>query len=380
MAKARNFLKLLQKNTLEDAKNFLQQVQRLQYGVQNLIGQGEVDFNLDSMMENLIAQTRARADLSTLLTNRQSLKRLNESFHDHELGALLIEILYNKFFIDTPNNDADFSFLFLLLRQFELCGWEWAKFWGDAFGDQHESMFETLLQRSIELDWPETFLEVVSFLFPHCRSVPLEVKKRKTWPFMRKVKLFKTVWYGAQKFNLTTNPFVLDRMITILNFFTPRELSNKSLFKGKICRFYRGVGRALAEDQAHNADIDAGTKWNREMVQEYIMKYILRRETNFECRCIIWEYPQENMKEVNRRFRKSRTENIGCNYCGKEIWDGLNACAGCGVGKYCNLECQKRDWDKHKKSCKKLEKLQKKIYKTIPSFLNRLSGFRISTV
>jgi hypothetical protein len=42
-----------------------------------------------------------------------------------------------------------------------------------------------------------------------------------------------------------------------------------------------------------------------------------------------------------------------CAECGKEGGASLKACKSCMVAKYCNAECQKNHWPKHKKECKK---------------------------
>lgn len=44
---------------------------------------------------------------------------------------------------------------------------------------------------------------------------------------------------------------------------------------------------------------------------------------------------------------------LGCKACGKVGGDAdkLLRCGKCGVVKYCDRECQKSDWDLHKKAC-----------------------------
>ena len=50
---------------------------------------------------------------------------------------------------------------------------------------------------------------------------------------------------------------------------------------------------------------------------------------------------------------KDSTANVttgSCNRCNK---DTTKKCAGCKSVHYCSRECQKQDWAKHKKFCKK---------------------------
>jgi hypothetical protein len=49
---------------------------------------------------------------------------------------------------------------------------------------------------------------------------------------------------------------------------------------------------------------------------------------------------------------KNRLNGISCHHCGKDDVK-MRACSGCEKAHYCDATCQKADWKKHKKECKK---------------------------
>ena len=51
------------------------------------------------------------------------------------------------------------------------------------------------------------------------------------------------------------------------------------------------------------------------------------------------------------RIRNDATVHC-CAECGNEGGISLKACKSCMVAKYCNVNCQKNHWPKHKKECK----------------------------
>lgn len=65
------------------------------------------------------------------------------------------------------------------------------------------------------------------------------------------------------------------------------------------------------------------------------------------------------MPEFNQDFYAARsnelletlTEAKGCTNCGKKDVN-TKRCTGCKFAKYCNVDCQKADWKKHKPVCK----------------------------
>ena len=54
----------------------------------------------------------------------------------------------------------------------------------------------------------------------------------------------------------------------------------------------------------------------------------------------------------------SDEEKTSCAVCGKSGFSGidLKVCGGCSSVAYCTVECQRKDWKQHKKSCKKTPK------------------------
>ena len=42
-----------------------------------------------------------------------------------------------------------------------------------------------------------------------------------------------------------------------------------------------------------------------------------------------------------------------CAECGEEGGASLKTCKSCKLVKYCNADCQKNHWPKHKKECKR---------------------------
>lgn len=44
---------------------------------------------------------------------------------------------------------------------------------------------------------------------------------------------------------------------------------------------------------------------------------------------------------------------ISCRSCGKFSEGQLHKCSGCKIVYYCNVVCQRNDWQNHKEDCKK---------------------------
>lgn len=59
-----------------------------------------------------------------------------------------------------------------------------------------------------------------------------------------------------------------------------------------------------------------------------------------------------------------------CNGCFK-VFDKTLKCSRCGSSRYCSVDCQKKDWNNHKKSCvkdmycNKINRISKKIIELI---------------
>lgn len=82
----------------------------------------------------------------------------------------------------------------------------------------------------------------------------------------------------------------------------------------------------------------------------------------------LWSFIDRHLKDTSTHFANELTpdkfirfwENLangkecpvkrGCKAYGKEV-AGLMSCGVCEVVKYCNRECQQRDWKMHKKVC-----------------------------
>eukprot|EP01084_Bolivina_argentea_P299216 515739_1 len=60
----------------------------------------------------------------------------------------------------------------------------------------------------------------------------------------------------------------------------------------------------------------------------------------------------------NLEVRKLKDGEHRCGEC-NNVSKNLLRCAGCKQSYYCNIECQRAQWKKHKKICKKLRKTQK---------------------
>jgi len=58
----------------------------------------------------------------------------------------------------------------------------------------------------------------------------------------------------------------------------------------------------------------------------------------------------EVKKEEERQLKRAARV---CQLCGKEAGKSWKKCSICRLGRYCSEECQRADWKKHKKSCKK---------------------------
>jgi predicted Zn-ribbon and HTH transcriptional regulator len=54
-------------------------------------------------------------------------------------------------------------------------------------------------------------------------------------------------------------------------------------------------------------------------------------------------------------FKTMKSIVVSCNYCKKDGYEvkNLKRCGRCKSVFYCNSDCQKKDWDKHKLDCKK---------------------------
>ncbi|KAG9240904.1 hypothetical protein BJ878DRAFT_545780 [Calycina marina] len=56
-------------------------------------------------------------------------------------------------------------------------------------------------------------------------------------------------------------------------------------------------------------------------------------------------------------------EGMGCVGCGQE--EGVYACEGCGVVRYCSRECDEDDWERHKPLCQDLQMMDLEIKTSI---------------
>ncbi|CAK9303990.1 unnamed protein product [Gordionus sp. m RMFG-2023] len=54
-----------------------------------------------------------------------------------------------------------------------------------------------------------------------------------------------------------------------------------------------------------------------------------------------------------------------CSYCLME--NDLQQCLSCNLFKYCNKECQKKDWNEHKHECKNIQKISHDFRRSIPA-------------
>ena len=53
-----------------------------------------------------------------------------------------------------------------------------------------------------------------------------------------------------------------------------------------------------------------------------------------------------------------------CENCHEE-YEKTGTCKNCKIGRYCSQQCQKEDWNQHKKTCEKQTKMLKKIMKIL---------------
>jgi len=70
-----------------------------------------------------------------------------------------------------------------------------------------------------------------------------------------------------------------------------------------------------------------------------------------------------------REEKEYMATNSCCAECGEEGGVGLKTCKSCMLVKYCNAECQKKHWPKHKKLCKEraAELRDEALFKDPPS-------------
>jgi splicing suppressor protein 51 len=73
------------------------------------------------------------------------------------------------------------------------------------------------------------------------------------------------------------------------------------------------------------------------------------------------------MKERLRPLHTAHT-GVACAGC-MDIKDSLFQCSACKRAKYCNRECQKSSWSKHKPVCKLLQE-----FKTHSNYINQING------
>ena len=69
-----------------------------------------------------------------------------------------------------------------------------------------------------------------------------------------------------------------------------------------------------------------------------------------------WKYcdPSKEEIEIAQKERKNNILGYKCNLCGTNR-ENLLKCSACKQVRYCNIECQKTDWDDHRKNCRKVK-------------------------
>ena len=90
----------------------------------------------------------------------------------------------------------------------------------------------------------------------------------------------------------------------------------------------------------------------------------LKLEHNANLRAVLRKEQQKNGESSSNDSRSMQEEIVDitgtiltprCAACGKEdAW--LCFCGACKVTRYCNEECQRRDWEKHMRICKGLRR------------------------
>lgn len=56
------------------------------------------------------------------------------------------------------------------------------------------------------------------------------------------------------------------------------------------------------------------------------------------------------VKIIKRQYKKTHITHKCCLYC-KQFSKELKMCSGCKLALYCNAECQRADWSRHKARC-----------------------------
>ena len=65
---------------------------------------------------------------------------------------------------------------------------------------------------------------------------------------------------------------------------------------------------------------------------------------------------QQRGQEISSAEKRENMNTIcvprmhACNFCGRQAF-GMKKCAGCSTARYCNRDCQERDWNSHKTIC-----------------------------
>jgi hypothetical protein len=155
---------------------------------------------------------------------------------------------------------------------------------------------------------------------------------------------------------MNVNAFVgtngLERMILVLN-------SKKPKHKPKAGDMVQDMLNHFAAEYAYQQPMQSCTKCRNFMPS---FKWCSRCKVPYctkECRDADWKdhckicVEKASLKKLslNSDTVKEKVDSLFCSVCGAD--DSLMLCSKCKVQRYCNTECQKKDWRSHKHHCQK---------------------------
>lgn len=76
--------------------------------------------------------------------------------------------------------------------------------------------------------------------------------------------------------------------------------------------------------------------------------------------------------------RDQSLDRYTCSYCRKTTTTAMSCCSRCKKQAYCSKECQRLQWNAHKKECVPVEKLSKEDSKKLPLTWKQLEQFQIA--
>jgi hypothetical protein len=88
----------------------------------------------------------------------------------------------------------------------------------------------------------------------------------------------------------------------------------------------------------------------------------LLQQLGIQCACVAC-LNNQNTFDWNHKIAKSLQSGI-CSGCFAPPKTAMKVCKGCGINRYCSVDCQRRSWPQHKLTCNRYDRVNASISST----------------